>query len=151
MRCVRCGKNRAKYEIEFFIGLRKGKEELCEACYAESGWGEENGVRVRLLSERACPVCGGTMEDYVRTGLVGCAACYDAFRTELTPYVEKMQAGTRHRGKNPPIAEKQEVVREIEKMLREKRLAEETGDRAHVKKLSVRIAEWQSLLFGDEE
>lgn len=151
MRCNRCGKNRAKYEIEFFVGLRKGKELLCDACYEAGDWGEEKGIRVRLLPDRSCPECGCTLDDYVRTGLVGCAGCYRTFRSELLPYIAGMQAGTEHVGGTPPSADKQEVVRELLRMFKEKERAEKEGDEAQSERLAVRIAEWQSLLFGDEE
>lgn len=56
-----------------------------------------------------CPTCGHTLEEIVLTGKLGCGGCYDFYKKELTPLIEKCQSGaTKHVGKTPqkPIAVK---------------------------------------------
>ncbi len=152
MRCDRCGKNVAKYEVEYFTRLRKGKEELCEACYRAAGLGTEDKIRIRPLTVRVCPFCGGGEEDYLRTGLVGCAECYRVFREELTPSVARMQTDLCHRGKAPVgDEEKYEAVLELEEMIVQQGRAKAEGDGQRERELSVKIAEWKAALFGNGE
>lgn len=151
MRCIRCGNNNAKYELELFIGLRKGKQQLCEECYRLSGLEEEDAVEVRILPVKVCAFCGGTVEDCLRTGLVGCAECYSTFWDELFPHIERAQAGTEHRGKMPPSGEKYPLALKLNELIEKRKAAEAQGDTALCKKLTAKIAEWEVRLFGDGE
>jgi protein arginine kinase activator len=46
--------------------------------------------------------CGTTIEIWGETGRLGCAKCYDTFRTLLVPLIYKVQAGAeKHLGKRP--------------------------------------------------
>lgn len=42
-----------------------------------------------------CPDCGRTWEDARRSGRLGCPACWDAFRQELTEVVEGLHGSDR--------------------------------------------------------
>ena len=48
---------------------------------------------------KVCKVCGMRFEEYERTGLLGCSSCYDVFKDELMPSIERIQGKTRHVGK----------------------------------------------------
>jgi protein arginine kinase activator len=49
-----------------------------------------------------CPTCGHTVEEIVITGKLGCGNCYDFYKKELMPLIEKCQSGaTKHMGKSP--------------------------------------------------
>lgn len=51
----------------------------------------------------SCPECGHTFADFKSSGLIGCAACYDAFIATIGPIVERAHAGaTQHIGRTPP-------------------------------------------------
>lgn len=54
---------------------------------------------------RVCPRCGTTIEDFRRTGLLGCADCYRAFRGEILSAVRRVQGTTRHEGAIPAVSE----------------------------------------------
>ena len=68
-------------------------------------------------------------EEYTRTGLVGCASCYDAFRNELMPVIRGIHGKTKHEGKRPlgdgkmfELLEEQKRLRaELESAIKEKR------------------------------
>ena len=50
----------------------------------------------------ACPECGHTFQDFKASGLLGCAACYDAFASTVAPVIERAHAGaTEHVGSSP--------------------------------------------------
>lgn len=131
MLCSNCKKRPATH----FTGDNENINGLCDECYERLGAALEfAGGSPGLLpaSEEeplACPVCGITFEEYERTGLVGCAACYDAFRKELMPVIRGIHGKTTHEGKRPlgdgkmfELLEEQKRLRaELESAIREKR------------------------------
>jgi protein arginine kinase activator len=52
-----------------------------------------------------CLVCGQTYDAFKRSGRLGCANCYDAFRTDLEQVFRSIQGSTRHEGKFPQKVE----------------------------------------------
>ncbi|MBE3576137.1 MAG: UvrB/UvrC motif-containing protein [Limnochordales bacterium] len=48
-----------------------------------------------------CEVCGATLADFRRTGLLGCAHCYVQFAGPLEPVIRQVQGSIAHRGKRP--------------------------------------------------
>ena len=105
MLCQHCKKREAVID---YAGIRNGKKfafRLCQICYTEIlGNSLSNAVLSGLLGKsvrrmRACPVCGTTIEDYERTGLVGCASCYDVFKEELMPSILRIHGRAEHIGK----------------------------------------------------
>lgn len=91
MVCTQCGRPASKYHIA--AGGKEYDAVLCPECYA--------ALTAARAEARRCPSCGMALEDYRRTGLVGCAECYRFFRRELTPAVKGIQGGTTHTGKTP--------------------------------------------------
>lgn len=91
MVCTQCGRPASKYHIA--AGGKEYDAVLCPECYAALTAARAEACR--------CPSCGMALEDYRRTGLVGCAECYRFFRRELTPAVKGIQGGTAHTGKTP--------------------------------------------------
>lgn len=108
MLCQHCKKREA---VVNYAGSNNGKKfscHLCKICYAEM-FGEINsqinkavmaglfGKSVRRV--QICPVCGTTFDDYERTGLVGCASCYDVFKEQLMPSILRIHGKAEHIGK----------------------------------------------------
>ena len=91
MVCTQCGRPASRYHIA--AGGKEYDAVLCPECYA--------ALTAARAEARRCPSCGMALEDYRRTGLVGCAECYRFFRRELTPAVKGIQGGTAHTGKTP--------------------------------------------------
>ena len=116
MICQRCKERPATIRYREQVGATVKEIHLCEKCAAEisggafvpSGFissifsGEESRPRARAQKE--CPFCGTRYADFARTGLVGCAECYQTFRAELEPVLRKMHGKTRHEGKVPKKA-----------------------------------------------
>ncbi len=66
-----------------------------------------------------CPYCGTSLTEALKSGLVGCAHCYQEMWAGLFPLVKKMQGGRAHRGKTPPI----EIAEDLSSAYREKEVA----------------------------
>lgn len=52
-------------------------------------------------ARKICPKCGTTLEEFRRTGLLGCAICYRAFAEEIMPTLRLVQGSVLHTGKHP--------------------------------------------------
>ena len=108
MLCTNCKKREATHTV---CGNDGEEMHLCDGCFERLGGaaaylGDGPDFFVNFLPPEKddalkCPVCGTTLSDYTRTGLVGCAACYDTFREELMPVIRRIHGRTQHEGKRP--------------------------------------------------
>lgn len=162
MLCAYCKRNVAK----LYTRNVDGKElplNLCAECYEKlyPEREEESDFFASFVGgdgkgEDLCPACGTTLEDFRHTGLLGCAYCYTAFRTELLPAVHYAQGKLQHAGKSPSgRADEQydlirELVHEQERLRSLIRAAEGEGDDFVAKKLKNRLAEINRRLYGGE-
>jgi protein arginine kinase activator len=51
--------------------------------------------------DSACPGCGMTLQHFKSTGRLGCARCYETFRQELMPLLQRVHEASSHRGRMP--------------------------------------------------
>ena len=121
MTCVNCGNNSAQL-YERMVGGKESTLCLCPACYRKL---YPEGDAIDLFTQflgntggrrsKACPSCGTTLGDFRKTGLVGCAECYDAFRDDFLPSIRYIQRDVVHRGKQPNefAGTKYDMVREL--------------------------------------
>ena len=163
MVCTVCGTEGAK---TFFrkVNGREVTLTLCPNCYARLYPAQESedlftafvGNTQRGASDKACRVCGTTLADFRRTGLLGCADCYTAFREELLPTLRFVQGRLRHEGKSPSAdAEKHydevlDLVREQEDLKERIKEAEHVRDGAEVNRLRGLLDEVNRKLYGGE-
>ncbi len=120
MQCALCGSPAARsYTRKTAAG--DVTVTLCEKCreelYPEGG---TDAIFSSFLvfedAKKKCPACGATLDDFRRTGLLGCADCYKAFRDELIPTVRSVQGKLRHEGVQQPsagAAERYDTVRRL--------------------------------------
>jgi len=66
---------------------------------------------VSVVPDKTCEFCGTKLSEVLRTGVVGSAACYEAFRTELEPVLREHQVAVMHRGKSPHVTDEREHMR----------------------------------------
>lgn len=65
-------------------------------------------------SPAACPGCGMTFTQLKKTGLVGCASCYETFEKKLTALLRRAHdGGSLHVGKVPPLPPADEAPSEV--------------------------------------
>ena len=155
--CQHCKKNPATFNYYETINGEKFESHLCKSCYA-SLYGElhskvNNDVWAGLFGTpdaqiKVCPVCGTTYEDYERTGLLGCASCYDVFKDELLIDIKRIQGEVSHVGKVGTNKDEFGLHRrltalqeELEVAIREKRYSD--ADR-----LNKRIKQITNALFN---
>lgn len=46
-----------------------------------------------------CPYCGTTIEDFRKTGRLGCPQCYPHYEAQLRPLLRRLHGSTQHVGK----------------------------------------------------
>lgn len=156
MLCQKCKKNPAVINYLESINGNKSEYHLCAACYAELKSEFNSKIQDDFLSggfgvlkpRKVCPVCGTSFADYERTGLLGCAGCYDVFKEELLPSIKRMQGRVEHIGKvgsnsdvlglHRQLAALQE---KLEDALREKRYGE-------ANKINRKINEIKRVMHG---
>ncbi len=122
MLCDLCGKQEANVHLTEIVGGESRELHLCQTCAHEKGIEEaaESGLAgllagltdlgttkektSRAASKLACSRCGMTYEDFRKSGRLGCANCYTAFRSLLSPLLRRIHGSTRHVGKSPVLA-----------------------------------------------
>lgn len=94
------------------------KLDLCDACATKLEVTDVNAVAVedliakirRLQNENQrddspkCPRCQFSLNEYHRTGRMGCPECYEVFADELQETLEGCQKSLNHAGKIPEQA-----------------------------------------------
>ncbi|MBQ3020444.1 MAG: hypothetical protein IJD77_07675 [Clostridia bacterium] len=101
MACCHCKKNDATTSYEEIKNGRKTTSYYCLQCY------QKLFLDLRATEEgqsEVCPYCGTSVEEFLKSKLVGCAYCYRTMQASLMPSVVKMQGQKRaHCGKTPPL------------------------------------------------
>lgn len=118
MKCDVCDAVATVHVIEIHNG-KKVEKHLCEKHAAEEGLPVKVSQKPldQLLEkfvlkhtheqpdktvEQRCEFCGMTYSEFRRTGLLGCAGCYETFDPILKPLVQRAHlGGNRHVGKIP--------------------------------------------------
>jgi protein arginine kinase activator len=117
--CDHCDKAALVHEVVIRNGKRR-EVHLCEDHAKEAGYVIPSGEPLNALLSQviaavppiakaaratpqpACAACGLAFHVFRQTGVLGCAACYEAFGATLGSLIEKAQAGAVHHvGKTP--------------------------------------------------
>ncbi len=118
MKCQNCNKNEASTFVRRNINGNVTEMHLCSDCAKELGLMHDFTVEnifgdtffgnllssgldsMNILSSvDRCEYCGSTFNDIVKSGLVGCAHCYDKFGDRLDDSISKIHGKTSHIGK----------------------------------------------------
>ncbi len=120
MTCEQCGTAEAVVLLKKVEGGEVREVHLCERCAAERGvpaaedlaknplgaflaaMGGEPGEEAALTSGAAlsaCPGCGATLQDFRKSGRLGCAECWSTFEGPLRALVRRVHGAPRHVGK----------------------------------------------------
>ena len=122
MICDECGVNNATIKLMTIVNGERRERNLCTACMAKL---KKNFQAIDLSSlagllggflqaaqkqgheteepalDITCPQCGMTYETFKKTGFLGCAGCYQAFRAPLSAMLTRVHGNTRHTGRVP--------------------------------------------------
>ncbi len=139
MLCDNCGENEAVIHLTQIVDNQMGTYHLCEACAAEKGVEPEPNLPNFPLTDflaqmgqeeqqpdeadpGACEYCGLTLEDFKRTGRLGCSHCYVTFDEHMRGLFRRLHGGTQHVGKvylppDPTEAERSEQISRLRRKL----------------------------------
>jgi protein arginine kinase activator len=139
MVCDHCGDREAVIHLTQIVNNEMSTFHLCEACAAEKGL--EPGVSPGNLplqdflaqmgregeadeptADGACSFCGLRMDEFRRSGRLGCSHCYASFERHLRGLLRRLHGGTQHVGKvylpaDPTLADRQERLAGLRRKL----------------------------------
>ena len=73
-----------------------------------------------------CPVCHTTLEQFSKSGYLGCQHCYEQFKPQVELMLKRVQGATTHVGKHPKGQAPGQDIRQLRRLNAElKRAAEE--------------------------
>ncbi len=117
MLCDNCGNNEAEVKLTQIVDNEMITLHLCPACAAEKGVEAAAGQSPPLTGFLAvqmgqgalsddesaivgpCTYCHTTVEDFRRTGRLGCPHCYSVYETQLRAILRRIHGSTHHLGK----------------------------------------------------
>ena len=132
MMCEKCGKNPATTHLKTVVNGVIHENHLCSFCAANSGYGNLGGLSLtnmlasmfgesisngKPISKR-CECCGASFSDIAQSGRVGCSECYETFRNELLPSLNRLHGKAIHIGNTPNEKQKKESAAEKIKKLK---------------------------------
>ena len=123
MMCEDCGIRPAKFHLMTIINGDRVERNLCPACMArhqkqlpgldfsnlagilnsilENKTAAEQEKRDAEYDDLVCEQCGMTYAEFQKCGMLGCAACYQAFKTPMTALLQRVHGNTQHAGRVP--------------------------------------------------
>ena len=150
MKCQSCGKKQATVKYYENINGIKKEFHLCTDCGNKIGFTHfsENfspmfvSIPDFLDNEiLKCENCGYTLDDYTKTGLFGCAECYNTFNDSLDELFLKIHGKNRHvklNNVNKKINknnEIEELKKQLQKSIKEERYEDAALIRDKIKEL----------------
>lgn len=171
MLCDECGKKTATVHITKVENGKKTDIHLCEQCAVQKNVinintnfsisdlltgilsaGSTSPVKVDIIQDVKCSVCGLTYNRFKETGKFGCSNCYKTFGERLNPLFKRVHGNTAHTGKIPEKAGgKIKVMREIEKLKQELETAVRNEEYEKAADLRDKIREFYRVEKGGEQ
>lgn len=119
--CTACQKAIATVVIMDLVNNTvTGSQHVCQACADQLGVSTPKLQKfpadlledlLAVKSQRrpgkaseACPGCGMTPAEFRQKGRLGCPRCYEAFRTELVPLLQRIHEANAHTGRVPGVS-----------------------------------------------
>ncbi|OOM81682.1 UvrB/uvrC motif protein [Clostridium puniceum] len=175
MLCEKCKKNEAKVNLITVINGQKHEIWLCDTCVKDisnipffssisqngnvsfqgmltemlSSVGNKANIDNNQVNEIVCTNCGLTYDEFKKSGKLGCADCYVAFKIVLEPRIKSLQVGIKHIGKIPSMKGEELVRRkklkdlkaEMQKLIVTEEYEKAAFVRDEIKKLELYILE----------
>ncbi|MCB9838986.1 MAG: UvrB/UvrC motif-containing protein [Phycisphaeraceae bacterium] len=161
MQCDQCDNEATVHEVTV-VGGKRVEKHLCESCAREQGLTVQPNEPINALLSKfimapglvqqavtggkskgepqapACPECSMTWMEFRKSGVLGCAKCYEAFESRLAPLIERAQEGaTHHVGKAPRgsagLADHQRTLRTLRAELAEAIASEQYEHAAQIR------------------
>lgn len=123
MMCEDCGIRPAKFHLMTIINGERIEKNICPICMAKHqkqipgiDFSNLTGILNSILENKGtpdkekqeteteaytCDQCGMTYVEFQKCGMLGCAHCYQAFKTPLTALLQRVHGNTQHAGRIP--------------------------------------------------
>lgn len=110
MLCNHCDKNQATMHFCIIENGQKKEYDLCPVCAQQLGLMSFSPfsfsdlfshTATDLPGEISCSMCGTTLREFKKTGLLGCENCYEDLFVGIEPILRSVQKGTEHVGRTP--------------------------------------------------
>ena len=168
MLCENCKKNTATTYFKQTVNGKTREVFLCSECAAKLGLGDtfsnfgNFGFGLSAMSDllggfsapvaAKCPTCGISLNEVSKSGMMGCADCYDTFRDYLRRLLPRISGNKVHTGKVPHAAKKEEKedLPALKKRL-EEAIKTENFEEATVLRDQIRALEAQKKEEGGSE
>jgi len=114
MLCSNCKSKEAVLHYKQIKNGQKTELHLCSDCASELGYTGHThsvfdigsilndfispSVYSHVTVPKSCPKCNMTYDTFKRTGLLGCANCYEVFGSVIEESLKKIQPSTTHKG-----------------------------------------------------
>lgn len=118
MICNKCGLSEAIYHNSTIVNGVVVDEHLCASCM---GVNPKASYFNPIITGHCCKTCGCTFDEFSSSGLLGCTDCYNSFREELRPIINKLQGSLNHYGKDnvKGLTEEEKEYMELKKQLKQ--------------------------------
>ncbi|MGH7474740.1 MAG: UvrB/UvrC motif-containing protein [Longimicrobiales bacterium] len=163
MQCDNCGNREAVIHLTQIVNNEMSTFHLCEECAAEKGlepgasvgnfplsdflaqMGKGSSAEATAASAAACAFCGLKLEEFRKSGRLGCSHCYATFEAHLRGLLRRLHGGTQHVGKvylpgDPTLADRQERLAGLRRKL-DKAIQGEDFERAAQLRDQIRALE----------
>ena len=98
MVCQNCGKNEANVKYTQIVNGVKKEMVLCEECAEKMGI---SNFKVNMPIHFSNFFDDLFDDNFIKTGLLGCADCYDMFEDKIDQVLKNMQGSIKHVGRKP--------------------------------------------------
>ena len=146
MLCELCKQAQATVHLTEIVNDQMSELHLCEACANQKGAQVEShfGLADLLsglaefgksqepeeISNKACPMCEMTYEDFRKMGRLGCSDCYPTFKRSLGSLLKRIHGSPMHIGKSPVRLIKTAQVAKSDMMELKRKLERAIADEA---------------------
>ncbi|MBT3319071.1 MAG: hypothetical protein HN948_00700 [Clostridia bacterium] len=126
MLCDSCLKNPASVHMTTFVNGQVKTMHLCPQCASKKNKASSvagpsfNDFMSSMYDKKdsqmlVCDNCGTTLDEFSKTGRLGCANCYKVFESSVLPVLKGVHMNVVHTGKHPGERVKLEVAKETAK------------------------------------
>lgn len=165
MLCDNCGNNEAEVHLTQIVDNEMTTVHLCPACAADKGLDAGTSSKNLPLSDflaqmgkgsaveetqgvGPCSYCHTTVDDFRRTGRLGCPHCYSIYETQLRAILRRIHGSTQHLGKVyvPPASDAADRAQRLTVLRRKLQRAVESEDFERAAEIRDEIRELEAAI-----
>ncbi|NIR43030.1 MAG: hypothetical protein GWN99_03970 [Gemmatimonadetes bacterium] len=165
MLCDNCGNNEAEVHLTQIVDNEMTTVHLCPACAADKGldagasknpplsdflaqMGKGPTAEEGTFAAGPCNYCHTTVDDFRRTGRLGCPHCYSIYETQLRAILRRIHGSTQHLGKVyvPPASDAADRAQRLTVLRRKLQRAVEAEDFERAAEIRDQIRELEAAI-----